>query len=150
MAVLYRAHYQGTRIEEALRAAAIPVEAFSRDWTTRRYNPGAESVKLMTMHSSKGLEFPVVFLPCLHAMPTASADVADEAKLLYVAMTRAMERLVLTHHADSLFVRRLTESVTRVRGRDSDSSGGRLPTNSKKWLRGLFSRPPTGVDRNLR
>ena len=135
MAVLYRAHYQGARIEEVLRASGIPVDSFSRDWTSRKYNPGAESVKLMTMHSSKGLEFPVVFLPCLQAMPTASVDVADEAKLLYVAMTRAMERLVLTHHADSVFVRRLTESVSRVRG--SDSSAGRRP-DSKQWLRGLY------------
>ena len=63
------------------------------------------------MHSSKGLEFPVVFLPCLDAMPAPSQEVATEAKLLYVAMTRAMERLLMTHHARSVFVDRLRAAV---------------------------------------
>ena len=63
------------------------------------------------MHSSKGLEFPVVFLPCLDAMPAPSQEVAAEAKLLYVAMTRAMERLHMTHHAKSVFVDRVRAAL---------------------------------------
>ena len=63
------------------------------------------------MHSSKGLEFPVVFLPCLDSMPAPSQEVAAEAKLLYVAMTRAMERLHMTHHARSVFVDRVRAAV---------------------------------------
>ena len=56
------------------------------------------------MQSSKGLEFPVVFLPCLDSMPAPSQEVGSEAKLLYVAMTRAIERIHMTHHARSPFV----------------------------------------------
>jgi superfamily I DNA/RNA helicase len=38
-------------------------------------------------------------------------DVAAEAKLLYVAMTRAMERLHMTHHASSVFVDRVRAAM---------------------------------------
>jgi superfamily I DNA/RNA helicase len=56
------------------------------------------------MHAAKGLEFPVVFivgceegyLP-LHRPNTAGIDIAEELRLFYVAMTRAKERLYLTH-----------------------------------------------------
>ncbi len=47
------------------------------------------------MHSSKGLAFPVVFIPKLGYLPNRAGEVADEARLLYVATTRAIERLVL-------------------------------------------------------
>lgn len=53
-------------------------------------------MKLMPMHSSKGLELPVVFIPGLGYLPNRTGDIADEAQLLYVAMTRAIEVLVLT------------------------------------------------------
>lgn len=68
-------------------------------------------MKLLTFHSSKGLEFPVVFIPFLEAMPYMQDDVPGEAKLLYVGMTRAMERLVLTHHGNSRFVAEVREAV---------------------------------------
>ena len=66
---------------------------------------------MLSMHSSKELEFPVVFLPCLDSMPAPSQEAAAEAKLLYVAMTRAMERLHMTHHARSVFVDRLRAAL---------------------------------------
>lgn len=61
-------------------------------------------VLLMTMHSSKGLEFPVVFLvgfedsifPGNRAMDTES-DLEEERRLCYVAITRAKERLYITN-----------------------------------------------------
>lgn len=63
---------------------------------------GVERVALMTMHAAKGLEFPVVFITgCenglipYHRKDTVS-DGAEERRLFYVAMTRAMERLFLT------------------------------------------------------
>ena len=52
----------------------------------------------MTMHSSKGLEFPVVAIPGIGYMPYTHQDPHDEARLLYVAMTRAMDHLILTTH----------------------------------------------------
>ena len=67
----------------------------------------AEQVVLMTIHIAKGLEWPVVFLtgledglfPSLRERDGASEDAAleEERRLAYVAITRARERLVLSH-----------------------------------------------------
>ena len=64
-----------------------------------------DHVKLMTIHASKGLEFPVVFVVGMNEgiMPSArtleermQAGLEEERRLCFVAMTRAMERLFLT------------------------------------------------------
>jgi DNA helicase-2/ATP-dependent DNA helicase PcrA len=71
-------------------------------------------VVLMTLHSAKGLEFPVVFIigledgvfPHLRSL-TEPDQLEEERRLAYVGMTRAMERLTLTHAtARSLYGRR--------------------------------------------
>jgi DNA helicase-2/ATP-dependent DNA helicase PcrA len=63
-----------------------------------------DRVSLMTVHSAKGLEFPVVFVAGLEegVFPHQAAardgrDVEEERRLCYVAMTRAMERLTLSY-----------------------------------------------------
>jgi superfamily I DNA/RNA helicase len=64
----------------------------------------SEAITLMTIHSSKGLEFPVVYicgleegiLPHNNSLESEPA-VEEERRLLYVAMTRARESLTLTH-----------------------------------------------------
>ncbi|MCP4691485.1 MAG: ATP-binding domain-containing protein, partial [Desulfobacterales bacterium] len=64
----------------------------------------AQKVSLMTMHAAKGMEFPVVFIvgcedgltPFIRPGDHAP-DLAEERRLFYVAMTRARERLYLTH-----------------------------------------------------
>jgi len=59
-------------------------------------------LNLMTFHSSKGLEFPVVFLACLedHIVPhekgVLETGLEEERRLFYVALTRAKERLFLS------------------------------------------------------
>ncbi len=70
---------------------------------TDAYAHQVEKVSLMTMHAAKGLEFAVVFIAgCekdflpFKRSDTEPADVAEERRLFYVAMTRAMERLYLT------------------------------------------------------
>jgi superfamily I DNA/RNA helicase len=70
----------------------------------------------VSIHSSKGLEFPMVVIPWLGAMPRPGEDESHEARLLYVAMTRATERLLLTHHEDSLFSQRIRKSINEVQG----------------------------------
>ena len=86
---------------------------FGSSGDRRRFSFGEDTVKLLTYHSSKGLEFSVVFMPFLESMPHMRDDVSGEARLLYVAMTRAMEHLVLTHHGTSAFVGQLREAVGR-------------------------------------
>jgi DNA helicase-2/ATP-dependent DNA helicase PcrA len=66
-----------------------------------------DRVSLMTVHSAKGLEFPIVFLVGMEEriFPHASssrdtAGLEEERRLCYVAMTRAMEHLFLTCAAE--------------------------------------------------
>ena len=89
------------------------------DWinqssASRHFDPTTQSIKLMTMHASKGLEFPVVFIPGVGYLPNKYGDVADEARLLYVAMTRAIEVLELSCDRRSVFVERLEGALERV------------------------------------
>ncbi|MBR2544528.1 UvrD-helicase domain-containing protein [Candidatus Saccharibacteria bacterium] len=62
------------------------------------------SVTLMTLHAAKGLEFPVVFIVGLEEglFPSGrciddGAELEEERRLMYVGMTRAMQRLFLTY-----------------------------------------------------
>ncbi len=68
------------------------------------YDASAPAVVLMTIHSAKGLEFPVVFLPGLeeNIFPGAMSimeeeELEEERRLAYVAITRAKKRLFIMH-----------------------------------------------------
>jgi len=68
------------------------------------WNQEQDTVSVMTMHSAKGLEFPVVFLAAMeqglipHERSLSKDDeVEEERRLAFVGMTRAREELYLTH-----------------------------------------------------
>ena len=61
----------------------------------------------MTMHVSKGLEFPVVAVVGSGAMPRETDDEREEARLFYVAATRATQKLFITVSGDAAFGKRL-------------------------------------------
>src|SRR5262249_18777798 len=63
-----------------------------------------DCVSVMTLHASKGLEFPVVYMPALEQgiLPherslSANDEVEEERRLAFVGMTRAKQELYLTH-----------------------------------------------------
>lgn len=115
MALVYRARWMAEQLYERCRQAQIPVEWLNQDQESQLYSPEAPSLKLVTMHSSKGLEFPVVFVPGIGYLPNPHSTPEDEARLLYVAMTRAIDQLVLTCDRDSEFVQRLEGVLDNTR-----------------------------------
>ncbi|NTW15398.1 MAG: UvrD-helicase domain-containing protein [Candidatus Moranbacteria bacterium] len=91
--------YDGMPLAEALTVFLEEV-ALSSD--TDSIDGSADAVHLMTLHSSKGLEFPVVFLVGLeegvfpHSRSAFSEeDLEEERRLMYVGLTRAKEKLYL-------------------------------------------------------
>jgi DNA helicase-2/ATP-dependent DNA helicase PcrA len=70
------------------------------------WDPRADRVTLLTLHAAKGLEFPVVFLVgCedgllplrLPGSAPSDDEVAEERRLFFVGMTRAQNRLYVSH-----------------------------------------------------
>ncbi len=71
-----------------------------------KYDECADAVVLMTMHSAKGLEFPIVFLPAMeegvfpgtqNINSVNAEDMEEERRLAYVALTRAKDKIFITH-----------------------------------------------------
>ncbi len=70
-----------------------------------KYDTEADAVVLMTIHSAKGLEFPIVFLPGMEDgifpgmqnIMGSSEDMEEERRLAYVAITRAKEKIIILH-----------------------------------------------------
>jgi DNA helicase II / ATP-dependent DNA helicase PcrA len=79
-----------------------------KEFRTAGQEPLGESLLLTSVHRAKGLEWPLVIVPGLEegSFPFyrersgGSGDLEDERRLFYVAITRAMERLVCIHPAD--------------------------------------------------
>jgi hypothetical protein len=115
IAVLFRHNRQGEQWRDALDRAGINCR-LADDKGKASLFLVRDAVRVISMKSSKGLEFPVVIIPGLGQMPAAAEDETQEARLLYVAMTRATERLVLLHHEDSVFSARIRASINDVSG----------------------------------
>ena len=95
------AHRTGDDLPGFLQAVATGAEVDALD-------PRAQAVNLLTLHAAKGLEFPVVFLVgCEDGLlplswPGAAPgedEVAEERRLFFVGLTRAQDRLYVSHAA---------------------------------------------------
>ncbi len=67
------------------------------------------TIKISNVHQIKGLEFKVCFVIWANDFIAAKEG---QRQLLYVALTRATERLYVTHHADTSLTRKLTSDMT--------------------------------------
>ena len=110
-----------------------------------------DSVQLMTLHSAKGLEFPVVFIAGVeeglfpHKMSLEEPGrLEEERRLCYVGVTRAMQKLYLTH-----------AETRRLHGKEVFPRPSRflrdLPPHllEEVRLRGHISRPVTALAKGL-
>ncbi len=108
-AVLFRLNSVGDALEEAFRSSSIPFQRAKKnvpEEEAEALDPRAEAVTLMTIHASKGLEFPVVFIAgcedgIIPYIPVDEStipadDLDEERRLLYVAVTRAKDEVYLT------------------------------------------------------
>lgn len=104
MAVLCR-DFEGLELcAAALKVKRLPHQVRKRSGD---YKPSADAIRLMTMRVSKGLEFPVVALHGVGQMPVAGEEEQEEARLFYVAATRATTRLMVTVSGEGAFGQRL-------------------------------------------
>ncbi|MBI5269074.1 MAG: NERD domain-containing protein [Burkholderiales bacterium] len=114
VAVLARTRAQLAPVEQALRRRKLPVQAMSSR-AVRSFDWASASVKLMTLHSAKGLEFPAVHLAGLQMLPLPDESMEDAARLLYVGMTRATRVLALSCSGDSPVAQQVRTAVQEVR-----------------------------------
>ncbi len=106
------------------------------------YNESSETVTMMTLHSAKGLEFPVVFIPGMEEgiFPGVQSvynpgDIEEERRLAYVGITRAKEKLYITNartrllfgstsrNSPSRFLNEIPDYLTEQTGATSIASG---------------------------
>jgi DNA helicase II / ATP-dependent DNA helicase PcrA len=120
------------------------LEALSLVTDMDDYDPEQSTVTLMTLHSAKGLEFPVVFITGMeenvfpHVRSVGDPDELDEERrLCYVGITRARERLYLCHawcrslfgstqyNSPSRFLAEVPEQLVRLTGRAAPAGSAR-------------------------
>lgn len=104
MAIICRHYAEMERCAAVLRQRGLPHEVRKGSGS---FNPLADSIKVLTMHVSKGLEFPVVALSGAGQMPAEGQDEREEARLFYVAATRATQRLFIPLSGEGRFAARL-------------------------------------------
>lgn len=137
---------EGATLEDYLSQAALVADIDAEK------NAGGQAVTLMTMHLSKGLEFPVVFIAGLeeglipHAQSNCNPEeLEEERRLLYVGMTRAKKKLYLLNamsrrlagltqsNRESRFIEEIPKELVHCRkvdigtGRAVASSEGFMP-----------------------
>lgn len=109
IAIVYCSSYQGALLDRELKQRGIPCVWLGSSQHKRHYDPSANTVVLMTRHSSKGLEFDKVIVCGLSAIRAEDEHRPLESRLLYVAMTRARKQLLVTCGGAHPFAERLAQ-----------------------------------------
>jgi superfamily I DNA/RNA helicase len=102
MAVICRHYAEMDECSKALEYSRMPHEVRRKAGS---FKPNADSIKVLTMHACKGLEFPVVALVGVGQMPGEEPE--EDATLFSVAATRATVSLLITLSGEGEFGRRL-------------------------------------------
>ncbi|MBW8467098.1 MAG: ATP-binding domain-containing protein [Thiobacillus sp.] len=104
MAIICRHYGEMDECASVLRQRGLPHQVRKGAGS---FDPAADTIKVLTMHASKGLEFPVVALVGAGHMPAPGEDEREEAKLFYVGATRATQRLIIGLGGEGEFGMRL-------------------------------------------
>ncbi|MEW5904976.1 MAG: NERD domain-containing protein/DEAD/DEAH box helicase [Pseudomonadota bacterium] len=104
MAVLYPRHFIGERFEKILVKQGVPVDV-AKDHHNR-VDTKCDAIRFLSMHTSKGLEFPCVAIGGLGELKKPE-DIEDDIRLTYVAITRATHEAFITYSHISELVSRL-------------------------------------------
>lgn len=107
IAVVYTSKAVGEVVVEALSKVDIDHRYLKNSYQKKQYNASDDLVTVLTRQSSKGLEFKTVILAGLGTLKVAEKDQADEVRLLYVGMTRAREKLLVTSSKANFYTERL-------------------------------------------
>ena len=126
---LFKKDNPGKSIEDFLRMVALISDADEID--------DSNSVTLATIHAVKGLEFPVVFIvaleenifPSSHAVIESDDNIEEERRLMYVAITRAKERLYVSSSRCRF---RFNQRQSNLRSRFVQELIGNAPTKPQQ------------------
>jgi hypothetical protein len=106
IAVLYPEHWIGEQFARALVKQGVPVDVAKAN--NNRVSKRKSAVRLLSMHTAKGLEFPCVAIGGLGLVGRHGEPIEDCVRLTYVAVTRATHEALLTYSTASQLVERLT------------------------------------------
>ena len=109
VAIVYPHNNVGHFFQKFLEDEGIPSVCLASKEDKRAYNPEANQVVLLSRHSSKGLEFDTVLLCGIGELKDNDEKKAQEARLLYVGMTRARKQLLITSSKKNWFTDKLEE-----------------------------------------
>ena len=103
MAILCRHWSEMDLCADALTRRGLPRQVRKK---AGQFDSGHDSIKVMSLHASKSLKFPVVALVGVGNMPAEGEDEREEARLFYVGATRATQRLVIVATGNGGFASR--------------------------------------------
>jgi len=103
--ILYPGGMAGTRMAKALQQSELPFFWLATSGNRKKYQPESDTVSLMPIGSSHGLEFERVMILDSSFQPVRASEGADslaeEIRKLYVGLTRARSHLVISYHRNN-------------------------------------------------
>ena len=114
IAILAYTKEQAKQVSKILSEQGINAQLLLDGRSKKAYQPEDNSVAIMTLHSSKGLEFSHVVVMGVGQMGKVTDRVNDDARVLYVGLTRAQRVLVVTGSGKGRFIQQLVQQVAAV------------------------------------
>lgn len=105
MACLYPEHWIGEKVAEILSKHGVPVDMARNN--RNRISAKKMAVRLLSMHTAKGLEFPCVAIAGLGLLGRHGEAIEECVRLTYVGVTRATHEALLTYSSETALVQRL-------------------------------------------